>query len=170
MRRKWHRHHSPDRTKILAHARRACVVPDDRMDYIVVGYGTSVGNGSTDGESDLGDVVSLPLCWCLFEVEDEDGGIFFFFFFFGERFSDFSLKVFSFFFFLTAFLRAFLSLVSVFMSEEDPGLLSSLFRNASNSSDCQELTSSTLFGVAAGSMIQSCSQLVKNSCRQHECV
>ena len=67
----------------------------------------SVGNGSTDGESDLGDVVSLPLCWCLFEVEDEDGGIFFFFFFFGERFSDFSLKVFSF-FFLNGFFACFL--------------------------------------------------------------
>ena len=130
----------------------------------------SVDHGSTDGESDLGDVVSLPFCWCLLDVEDEDGAffaIFFFFFFFEERFPDF-LNVFSF-FFLTVFLR-FLSLVSVFMPQEDLGLLSSFFRNASNSSDCQELTSSTLFCVATGSVIQSCSELVKNSCGQHECV
>ena len=34
----------------------------------------SVDHGSTDGEIDLGDVVSLTFCWYLLDVEDEDGG------------------------------------------------------------------------------------------------
>ena len=91
----------------------------------------SVDHGSADGESDLGDVVSLTFCWYLLDAEDEDGDfsdLLFLLFFFEERFSDFFVNVFS--FFLTAFLRAFLSLVSVFMPEEGPGWLSSFFRNA----------------------------------------
>ena len=33
----------------------------------------SVDHGSADGESDLGDVVSLTFCWYLLDAEDEDG-------------------------------------------------------------------------------------------------
>ena len=87
---------------------------------------------------------------CVSCEQELDCFVGFFFFCLKERLRDFDfLGLFFFFFFLVSVLGICVSLMMCSLrSEDDPGLLSSFFKKAASSSECQELTSSSLCGDA----------------------